>query len=180
MPAAWTNRAMQVLVGGVGYHNLSDYSVGPLLVERLRAMPWPRGVDIRDLSFNHLGFVQEFLGDRLYFDRVVLVGAVPRGGPPGQVRSYRWAFRLPSEAELQDRIAEAYMGVISLENLLVIGTHFDIWPPDVRVLEVEPAWETYGGQLSPQVAECLPQLIAAVRGQVLAGWAEEWAQVRPN
>jgi hydrogenase maturation protease len=171
---------MRVLVGGVGYHNLSDHSVGPLLVERFQRMSWPRGVDIRDLSFNHLGFVQEFLGDRLYYDRVVLVGAVPRGGPPGQVRFYRWAFRLPPEAELQNRIAEAYMGVISLENLLVIGTHFDIWPLDVRVFEVEPAWETWGGRLSPQVEDTLPRLLTAVREEVLAGWAEGWARARAN
>ncbi len=168
---------MRVLVGGVGYHNLADHSVGPILVERLGALPWPRGVDIRDLSFNHLGFVQESLGDRLYYDRVVLIGAVPRGGRPGEVRFYRWDFRLPPDAEIQNRVAEAYTGVISLENLLIIGTQFDIWPPDVRVFEVEPAWETYGSRLSPQVEAALPGVIAAVRNEVLAGWAEQWLEV---
>lgn len=171
---------MRVLVGGVGYHNLSDYSVGPLLVEQLGAMPWPRGVDIRDLSFNHLGFIQEFIGDRLYYERVVLIGAVARGRRPGEVRYYRWDFRVPPEAEIQARVAEAYMGVISLENLLVIGTHFDIWPLDVRVFEVEPAEETHGSRLSPQVEAALPEVMAAVRTEALAGWAEQWLEVTAN
>ena len=40
----------RVLIGGVGYTNLSDMSVGPVLVERLRRSAWPDGVDIEDLS----------------------------------------------------------------------------------------------------------------------------------
>lgn len=161
----------RVLVGGVGYHHLSDYSLGPRVVARLQAESWPPEVDLRDLSFGQLAFVQEQLAQEGVYRRVVLVGAQARGGPPGAVRCYAWSFRLPPPLEIQARIAEAYTGIISLENLLVIGTHFAIWPPDVRVVEVEPAWETFGEALSPPVAAALPAVVEAVRQAALTGWS---------
>ena len=58
------------------------------------------------------------------------------------------------------------MGVISLENLLVIATSFGKLPRDVVVIEVEAADDTWGEGLTPVIEAVLPQVIAAMRQYV--------------
>jgi hypothetical protein len=64
---------------------------------------------------------------------------------------------------MQMRVAEAMMGVISLENLLVIATYFGKLPHHVVVIEVEAADDTWEEGLTPVVEAALPQVMAAMR-----------------
>ncbi len=160
-----TNSA-RVLVGGVGYRNLRDHSVGPLLIERLQSQDWPPGVEIDDLSFGPIAFVQR-LQDLEPYDRIVFVGAVARGRVRGEVYRYRWDGILPDAEEIQARVAEAVTGVISLDNLLIIAGYFGVLPEEVVLVEIEPVVEEWGDTFTPLVAQVLPHAESLVREAAL-------------
>lgn len=151
---------MRVLVGGVGYRFLRDDSVGPhvadLLAERASA-----DVEVEDLSYHPVGLAQN-LQDRPPYDRLVLVAAVRRGREPGAVEAYRWDRSLPPVDEIQNRVAEAVTGVISLDNLLVVCGALGELPDDVRVVEVEPTEESWGDGFSPLIEERIPEVVETV------------------
>ena len=123
---------MRVLIGGVGYRNLRDHSLGPWLADRLSAQARD-GIEVEDVSYHPIGLSQN-LQERPVYDRVVLVGAVARGRQPGTIVAYRWRGELPAPAEVQARVAEAVTGVISLDNLLAVVGTFGGFPGDVRVV----------------------------------------------
>jgi hydrogenase maturation protease len=151
---------VRVLVGGVGYRNLRDGSVGPFVVDAL-AERASNGVEVEDLSYHPVGLSQN-LQERAPYDRLVLVAAVSRGRAPGAVEAYRWDGTLPPPEEIQERVSEAVTGVISLDNLLVVCGAFGGLPADVRVVEVEPADEGWGEGFSAEVERRLPEVMEAV------------------
>ena len=157
---------MRVLVGGVGYRFLRDGSIGPWLSDRLAGQAG-NGVEVEDLSYHPVGLSQN-LQERPPYDRLVLVAAVSRGRSPGTVEAYRWDGELPDRDAIQERVAEAVTGVISLDNLLIVCGALGGFPDDVRVVEVEPADETWGEGFSPEVEARLPELEEAV-----------WSSARP-
>jgi hydrogenase maturation protease len=108
------------------------------------------------------------LQERRDYDRVVLVAAIARGREPGTVTSYRWDGQLPDDKEVQTRVSEAVTGVISLDNTLVVCGALGGLPDDVRVVEVEPASEQWGEELSTEIEERLPEIVEAV-----------WSSTRP-
>lgn len=159
----------KTLVGGVGYSNLRDLSLGPILTAQLGAMAWPAHMDIdADLNFGPIAIVQRFQAMPEPYERVVLFGAVSRGRPAGTIATYRWRNTLPAADEIQARIAEAVTGVVSLDNLLIIGEYFGIWPDELFVVEVEPADTGWGPGFSPEVAGITGEVIRAVRKAALA------------
>ena len=169
---------MITLVAGVGYTNLRDLSLGPILTAQLAAMDWPVDVEVDDLSFGPIGIVQRFQAQTDPYERIVLFSAVSRSRLPGAVTVYRWdgVRSAPSAEEIQARIGEAVTGVISLDNLLIIGEHFGIWPKEVIVIEVEPEDEGeagWGPGFSPAVAPVVEEAIATVRRIALNGRAAE-------
>ena len=155
-----------MLVGGVGYRNLRDGSVGIHVIERLAERAGDR-VEVEDVSYHPVGLSQN-LQERPDYDRVVLVAAVARGRLPGTVVAYRWDGRLPDDEEVQARVSEAVTGVISLDNTLIVCGALGGFPDDVRVVEVEPASEEWGEELSPEIEERLPEIVEAV-----------WSSTRP-
>jgi hydrogenase maturation protease len=150
---------LRVLVGGIGYRNLRDGSVGLDVIERL-AERARDGVEVEDVSYHPVGLSQN-LQERPDYDRIVLVAAVARGRQPGTVTSYRWDGRLPDRDEVQARVSEAVTGVISLDNTLIVCGALGGFPDDVRVVEVEPASEEWGDELSPEIEERLPEIVEA-------------------
>jgi hydrogenase maturation protease len=157
---------MRILVGGVGYRNLRDGSVGPYVADKLASQAGD-GIEVEDISYHPVGLSQN-LEERDPYDRVVFVSAVRRGREPGTVEAYRWSGELPPPAEVQARVAEAVTGVISLDNHLIVCGALGGLPDDVRVVEIEPADEEWGEEFSPIVAERLPELLEAV-----------WTSTRP-
>jgi len=155
-----------VIVAGVGYPDLSDHSVGIVVQERLCEWQAPPDVSVEDLSYNPIAVVQrledEPVGTR--FSRAVLVSAVRRGDrAPGTVSCYRWDGVLPSSEEIQDAVTDAVTGIIALENTLVITRYFGALPPEVVVLEVEPATQEFGAALSEPVRAVLDRVCEMVK-----------------
>lgn len=156
-------RPARTLIGGVGYTHLRDFSVGPVLVERLERETWPDGIRVEDLSYNPVAVLQRLETAEPPFVRLVTVAAVRRGRPPGSVTAYRWNGVLPDTEEVQARVAEAVTGVISLDNLLIVSAALGGLPPEVFVVEVEPELEAMGDELTPSVRRAATRAAEMVR-----------------
>ena len=70
---------------------------------------------------------------------------------------------LPDEEMIQACIGDAVTGVISAENLLIIGEHFKIWPNEVYLVDVEPGPEEAGEELTEEVKKIVPDVIDIIR-----------------
>lgn len=135
----------RVVIGIVGYCEfIRGYPLGPGLMARLRAGPWPQPVEIREMNWGPIAIVQDFQASAEKYDRVVLVGAVDRGLAPGTVICRRWAGRVQDAFAVQRRVFEAVTGVISMDNLLVIGAHFGVWPDQLITVEVQLSQSSLG------------------------------------
>lgn len=160
---------MRVLIACVGYRYLRDQSVGPALVPILNDVDWPEEIEVCDLHFGPIHMVQWLETQPDYYDRIVFVAAVERGREPGRVYRYQWDRVLPDAEEIQRRIEEGVTGVISLDNLLIIGQYFNVFPSDVRVVEVEPEDTGWGPGFSPRIEGALDEIIATIRRAALEG-----------
>jgi len=149
-----------VLIGGIGYRNLRDGSVGLHVIDQLVERASDH-LEVEDVSYHPVGLSQN-LEERPDYDRIVLVASVARGREPGTVSAYRWDGRLPDNEEIQARVSEAVTGVISLDNTLIVCGAFGGFPDDVRIVEVEPASEEWGEEFSPEVEERLTEIVETV------------------
>lgn len=159
----------RVLVAGVGYQFMRDLSIGPVLVPELQRMDWPPGFEVDDWSIGPIHIVQRVEVRPHPYDRIVLFAAVARGREPGRVSSYRWLGILPDPEEIQQRVGEAVMGVIHLDNLLIVGQQFGALPADVLVVEVEPEDVGWGAGFSPRIEAVRGETVATVRRLALDG-----------
>lgn len=162
-PPARTPVTPRVLVAGVGYRNLRDLSVGPLAVERFG--PPTETVDVEDLSYGPID-VLFLLQRREPYAAAVFIAAVHRGRAPGTVTASRWTAPATTSEALQERVAEAVTGVISVDNLLEICAHFRALPDDVTLIETEPADDTWGETLSADGQRALDTAIALAHREV--------------
>ena len=160
----------RVLVAGVGYPFLRDLSVGPVMVPRLQQMDWPPDVDVDDWSINPIAIVQRLEARPDPYRRIVLLASVERGREPGDITWYRWPGDLPDPEEIQQRVGEAVMGIISLDNLLIVGRQFGAFPDDIVVVEIEPEDTGWGDGFTPRIEAALADAVAAVRRAALDGY----------
>lgn len=159
-----TNRP-RTLIGGVGYRFTRDLAFGPLLIDRLRGVPWLDGIEVEDLSYAPIAIVQRW--QQTPYDRVILVGAVSRGYRlAGTLCQYCPTGILPDAEEIQDRVGEALTGIISLDNLLIVTRAFGVLPQSVEVIDVEPYDLGWGDGLSPLVAEAVAPAVEVIREAV--------------
>jgi hydrogenase maturation protease len=162
---------MRTMIAGVGYSNLSDLSVGPLIAAQLRRETWPEQVEVDDLSYGPIAVVHRFAEVSPPYRRLVLVGAADRGGRAARLRCYRWEGVLPPAEEVQARVAEAVTGVIDLDNLLVIAQQFGALPREVFVIEIQPVVKEFGLEPSPAVGALLPEVRRLARRIALEGFS---------
>jgi hypothetical protein len=184
---------VRTVVGIVGYYGfVRGYPLGPELMERLHALAWPDDVDIREMNWGPVAIVQDFQAQADKPQRVVLVGALDRGLAHGTVSCRRWVGGALDLDAVQRRMFEAVTGVISLDNLLVIGAHFGVWPKETYTVELQ--WPESGlgdlvlgeieldrgsGQvvgeqpLSPDNQRIVQRLVEAVRALALDGAASD-------
>lgn len=160
-----SSEAGKILVAGVGYRNLRDMSLGPVLIDRLQRESWPSQVEIEDLSYGPIGIMHS-LAERPPYARMVLIAGVKRDRRPGEVYRYRWNRQLPSKEEIQARVVEAATGVIDLDNLLIVATYFGRLPDDVNVIEVEAVDESWGEALTSTVENAIPRVIDEIRSLI--------------
>lgn len=153
----------RTLLAGIGYTNLRDHSVGPVLAERLASRQWPQGVDVEDFSFGAIDAVHRLR--EAGYARAVFYGAAIRGATPGTIRHYRWQGGHDPKT-VQERVAEAAQAVISLEHTLIVAGHFGALPEPTWVYEVEPQDEGFGDGFSPAVERAVEELEQMLRVEV--------------
>ena len=166
MRAASTgDRVRRTLIGGVGYRDLRDHSIGVVMSDRLASRSWPSHIVVEDISYNPIAVVQRFQ-DEPYanrFERAILVGATARASRvPGTITAYRWDGALPADDIVQAAVAEAVTGVIALDNTLIVGRYFGGLPLDTVVVDVEPDVHEFGETLSARLEETFGELCELV------------------
>lgn len=137
----------QIALGLVGYYQfIRGYPLGPELKEALQTTDWQgHDVDLKEMNWGPVAIVQEFQANKIIHDRIVLIAAVDRPGRQfGEVHCRQWIGGELDVMHVQDRIFEAVTGIISVDNLLVIGEYFKIWPKELVVIEVELPDTTIG------------------------------------
>jgi hydrogenase maturation protease len=159
--------ASKILIAGVGYSFLHDWSVGPRIAAELQVRQWPEGVEVDDWSFGPLDAMDKLRAADPPYDRVVFFGAVQRDRPVGSVVRRVWKTTdLPSPEVIQERVGEAISGVISLDNLVFVCAAFGSLPAEVVLLEVEPAADdAWGDGFTPEVAAAVPLLVSYIESE---------------
>ena len=163
MPADSTIEApsSRTLIAGVGYPNLRDCSVGPVLAARLAERAWPPGVEVEDYSFGAIDALHKLRAAG--YQRAYFFGAMDRGDAPGTIRRY-WFEGGHDPVTVQQHVAEAAQAVISLDTTMIVAGHFGALPAETLVFEVEPEDTGYGDGFSPPVQVAIEQLEAELAG----------------
>ena len=147
---------MRAVIGGVGYRNLRDHSLGIVMSDELEALADPPALLVEDLCYGPVAVAQWFLDEArdAPITRAVFISAIGRedGRPPGTISAYRWDHVLPSEDEIQRCVVDAVTGVILLDNTLIVVEWMKALPRETIVIEVEPLEHAFGDDMSPAVA----------------------------
>lgn len=160
----------------MGYHLLSNHSIGPILLPKLKELDWPVGIIVDELNWGPIAIVQAMEAMEKPYHRVVFLVATERPERKiGQINLFQWKGGLPDEPQIQACIGDAATGVISIDNLLVIGEFFKVWPKEVYLIDVEPGPEQAGEHLSPEVIAKVSEVIAIVQRVAEEGidWVEK-------
>ncbi len=154
----------KTFIGTVGYHNLRNHSIGPALLPQLQKMQWAEDIEVDELNWGPIAVVQKFQSLATPYDRVILIAAIERAGRNiGDITIYRWMGKLPDEEMIQRCVGDAVTGVISVENLLIIGEHFKIWPGEIFVVDVEPGPEQAGEGFTEEMQQAVPDLMLTLQ-----------------
>jgi len=165
---ALNNEEKKILIGTIGYHNLGNHSIGPALLPTLQKMAWQKEVDLDEMNWGPIAIVQKFQSLQIPYSRIILLAAIERKERTvGKIDVFRWLGRLPDEELIQACIGDAVTGVISAENLLIIGEYFKIWPDEIFLVDVEPGPEQAGAEFTPEVKKIVPDVIAAIQTLVI-------------
>lgn len=160
----------KTLIGTVGYHILANHSMPPMMYHHLSKMSWPNHVKVDELNWGPVAVVQMFEAETPPFDKVIILCAIERKGRKiGQIDVFRWLGILPDEEQIQACVGDAATGVISVENLLVIGEYFKIWKDEVYLVDVEPGPEVAGEKWTEGMDLCIPDVISTIKQLVLTG-----------
>ena len=158
----------KILIGTVGYHNLSNHSIGPVLQPQLQNMDWHAHVDIEEMNWGPIAIVQKFQTLPTPYDKIILLAAIERKERRiGEIDVFRWMGGLPEEELIQACIGDAVTGVISAENLLIIGEYFKIWPSEIYLVDVEPGPEQAGEEFTHEVKKIVPDVINTIQTLVI-------------
>ncbi len=131
------------------------------MVDRLECHVWQGEVSVEDLSFGPIAVMQRLQDDppERSFGLAIFVAGLPRPPwrEPGSIACYRWDGVLPGSEEVQRAVTEAVTGVIALDNTLTVCGHFQVLPPLVVVVEVEPLVHEFGEEFSEPVARAFDE-----------------------
>lgn len=165
-----------VLVAGIGYPWLGDLAVGNVVADRIAAGE-PDRVAVADCSHTPIATYQTISGGD--HATVVLVGAIKRGGDlndgtpsedPGRIREYTaWDLDPVDEDRMRDLVGEGAMGSMTIENVVAICRTFDALPDDAWIVEVEPAYDSWGmdvEEFSDPVQDALDEVVGRVQARI--------------
>ena len=161
-PARAAPISARILVGGVGQLYQGDLDFGRVALERLGDIG--PGIVVEDLSYGAVAVAQRL--EELAPERLVLVGAVARGRPPGTVER-RAVTTVAAPEQVQRSVADAVTGYVHIDLVLDVAGGLGVLPADTVVVEVEPATVEPSVRLSPVIERALDEALALVRAELL-------------
>ncbi len=157
---------MNSLIVGFGSELRGDDGVGLAVIRRLNGGPLPEGARCAEIGIGGIALVHELLAG---CDRLVIVDAVRRGGPPGTV--YVLTPVVPDLAQLSpeqrhDFLVDAHFA--EPYRALVLGRALGVLPLEIHVVGVEVTeTDELSLELTAAVTRAVP--VAAERALALAG-----------
>lgn len=153
----------KTFIGTVGYHILGNHSIAPMLLPELQKMIIAPHIKIDELNWGPVAVIQQFQAEAIPYQKVVLLCAIERPERQiGEITIFQWKGGLPDEEQIQACMGDAATGVISVENLLVLGQYFEIWKDEVYLIDVEPGSEIAGEQLTAGMEQQIPEILNTV------------------
>lgn len=157
----------RAIVAALGHAWLRDESFGLQVLAALGRRTVPPHVDVADWSFGTITAFQRLTEGG--YDSAVFVASAARGRAPGILYRHTADDPLPPTDEIHARICDCAMGLVSLDNLLIMARFYRVLPRRVTVIEAEPVDDTWGDDLSPTVAALVPQAVAQILDEVTGG-----------
>ena len=141
--------AVKHIIAAFGAAWMRDLSFGQKVVRKLHDINTNDSIELVDWSFGTITAFQKLSERR--FERAVFVGAAMRELRPGELHIWQPGDELPPESEIHQRICDCVMGMVSLENLIIMAQYYGTLPSSVLVIETEAIDQTWGETLSPEV-----------------------------
>ena len=142
-----------ILILGIGNLLLKDEGVGVHVVERLKAMPLPENVEVLDGAAGGLDLLY-YIGSR---KKLIVIDAVNAGERPGTL------YRLTEEnLEAKPKTFFSSLHEIDFLDALDMAGTMGIKPGETVVIGIEPGDISEGIGLSPEIEECIPEIIKLV------------------
>jgi hydrogenase maturation protease len=157
LPLRVTNEGSpRITVLGIGNLLLKDEGVGVHLVQKLAGI-----VDNAKVNIIDAGTSPDFLSliDR-NIDKLIVVDAVKADNKPGTI--YRFS---PDNLDL-DSTSPVSLHEIGVLDSLKIMALFDRLPESTVIIGIEPKTIDFGLELSPEVAERVPEIINLVLKEI--------------
>ena len=154
------SRSRRVVVIGVGNMLLSDEGVGVHVVNMLKNMRLPAGVEVYDCGTEGLGI----LGFLENADKAIIIDAVKAGGSPGGI--YR--FNLDEVARKDSSMKMLSLHELDLITSVEIGKLSNIYrlPRELVVIGVEPSSLEIGMELTSKVKQVVPKVIDLILEEI--------------
>lgn len=156
--------ATTVFIGGVGRSFMGDLDLGRIAIERLATEDLGPHTVLEEVQYNAVLVAQHLAELRPY--AVVLIGAVERERTPGMVERRRIRTLGAPLETVQEAVASAVTGDVTLDLLLEVGQGFGVLPAHTLTIEVEPTEMSLSDALSPQAAGALETVLELVRAEV--------------
>jgi len=148
------------LILGLGNPLLGDEGIGVRVIEELRGLDLPDGVEVVDGGTAGLGLIGLMEG----YPRVIIVDAAEMGHTAGRVARFT-----PSEVQLKAAGTPLSLHQIGLGEVLALAETLEVVPAEVIIIGIQPGQMEGGSGLSPEVEGAIPQVIGMVLDELDAG-----------
>jgi hydrogenase maturation protease len=152
------------LVLGLGNPLLGDEGTGVRVIEELRGLDLPDGVDLVDGGTLGLGLIALMEG----YERAIIVDAAEMGQPPGRVVRFT-----PADAAFHTPETVLSPHQVGFGQVLALAGALDMAPGELTVFGVQPGRIAVGQGLSDEVEAAIPEAIGLILGEL--GLASERA-----
>jgi len=148
---------LKAAVIGIGNILLGDEGVGVRIIEELKKLELPEGVEVHDGATSGIAILNFLEG----VDRAIIVDAVKGGGEPGTV--YR--FKIEEALENNEMIS-----LHDIDFTLAYRVTRDIidLPEDIVVIGVEPEKIENSLELSEKVSNAIPEVLNKILEELRA------------
>lgn len=142
-----------VLILGLGNPLLGDEGIGVRVVEELRELELPAGVEAVVGGTAGMGLIGLMEG----YQRVIIVDAADMGQPPGQVIRFT-----PAEARFNTVESPLSLHQMGVGEMLDLAEALEMAPAELIIIGIQPARIEEGAELSPEVEGAIPRVIRII------------------